>query len=253
MLLYHTTTTSALQAVARLARTSPYVVVIVAPLKKAEQVAQRQAQRYPSITATHTTRTALRRAGYPAVQLVVMHPSQGEVVMLLMSQHLIEGREVWQHALDPDTPLVWRHYQLTTTPEGRITWRLSEATRRRYEVQIARLITGRGGVRIGANGRKRAAYQLPPESAHRQVMKLAEHLRVYPGLAGVRADLFALAQYSTRVWNSTHPKHPYPRWPTYPYLPYLQPRTAPLHTITQHPPEEPHHDPEEETSSNPQP
>ena len=233
MLSYHITVVSGLQAIARLARTSPYVVVVTAPLDKAERVAERQVKRYPSIIASHTTRTALRRAGYPAVQLVVMPPTEGEVVMLLMSQTPIEGRETWQHALDLEAPLVWRHYQLTTTPEGRVTWRLSEATRQHYRERIARLITGRGGVRRGPDGHHRAPYQLPPESAHQQVLKLAEHMRVYPGLSGVRADRVELAQYSTRVWKSTHPKHPYPQWPTYPYLPYQQPKTAPLETITQ--------------------
>lgn len=253
MLLYHTTVVSGLQAVARLARLSPYIVKIVAPLGKAQQVAERQVDRYPSITAPHTTRTALRRAGYPAVQLVVMPPRDEQVTMYLMSQDPVEGREIWRYIADLDEPTIWGAYQFDVTDAGRATWRLSEAKREHYRHRIARLITGRGGVVVDQDGRRRAAYQPTPEAAHKAVSNLIQHLGVYPGFAGVRADLFALAQYSTRVWNSTHPKRPYPVWPRHPTLPYIKPRTAPLYTITQHPQEEPQYGPEEEGSNDSQP
>jgi hypothetical protein len=233
VLTYHVTVTSGLQAVARLARLSPLMAVIEAPVGKAEQVAERQPGRYPSITQSHVTRTALRRVQLPAVQLVILPPTDGVATLLLCSNLVPPGtREEWRHVLDASTPLAWRNYQLTVTEKGRITWRLREAVRAEYRQRIARLITGRGGVpRMGIS-----PYQLPAESARLQVLKLAEHLGRYPGLSGIRSDVFDLAQYSTKVWKSTHPELPFPAWPTMPYLPFLQPATAPLSEIALQPP-----------------
>jgi hypothetical protein len=248
MLRYHVTVTSALQAVARLARLSPMVAVIEVPVSKAQQVAERQAKRYPAILATHTTRTALRKAGFPAVQLVVMPPTGDTVTMYLMCNETPTGsREMWRDALDSQQPLTWRNYSLTRTAKGGVTWRLSEQVRDQYRKRIARLITGRGGKPAAGE----QPYQLPSHVAHQQVLNLAAHMMRYPGLSGVRGDVFQLAQYSTKVWKSTHPKESYPAWPLLPYTPYLQPRTLPLEDIAQHPQENPDHDQDqdEETAS----
>lgn len=232
MLTYHRTVTSALQATARLARASPYVALISAPVDKAEQIAERQLKRYPTIGVDHPTRTALRRAGIPAIQLVVMPPKGEEVTMLLWSNlPPPDSREKWQLALDPDLPLTWRNYQLSKAPKGAaITWRLSEAARAHYRQRLARLITGRGGIPVSGQ----QPYQLPDETAHAQVVKLAEHLKHYPGLSGIRADVFELAQHSTRLWKSTRPQMPYPAWPTMPYVRFGGPQTAPLSDLVHH-------------------
>lgn len=176
--------------------------------------------------------------------------------MYLMSGDPIEGRETWRHILDADEPVIWGAYQFDLTPVGRATWRLSEAKREHYRNRIARLITGRGGVVVDQDGKRQAAYKPTPEIAHKAVSNLIRHLGVYPGFSGVRGDLFGLGQYSTRVWQSTHPNYPYPVWPRHPTLPYIKPRTAPLYTITQHSQEESPHDPEEpeeEGNQHPQP
>ena len=124
---YHTTATSGLQEVARLARASPLVVDITVPAQQASRVAQRQAERYLSITQDHGTRTALRRVDMPAVQLVILPPKEGDITLLLFSNVVPEhSREQWRPALDADEPLCWRNYQLWRSPEGSITWRLSE-------------------------------------------------------------------------------------------------------------------------------
>ena len=99
MLVFHTTVTSALQTVARLARSSPMVATITAPVEKAEQIALRQVDRYPTITVDHVTRTHLRKAKLPAVQLVVMPPKGGEVVMLLMS-NITPPKTLTRHPLE---------------------------------------------------------------------------------------------------------------------------------------------------------
>lgn len=243
MLTYHLTVTSALQATARLARASPYVVVISAPVTRAEQVTARQVKRYPTITVDHSTRTALRKAKVPAVQLVVMPPKGGEITLLLWSNLPIpESRETWRLALDPMHPLTWRNYQLALSPKGgAITWRLSELMRNHYRQRLNRLITGRGG--LPAPGHK--PYQLPDATAHAQVLKLAEHLRHYPGLSGIRADVFDLAQHSTKLWKSTRPKTPPPAWPTMPYVRFSAPRTAPLSALADHSEETDHDEPNE--------
>ncbi|WP_245556563.1 hypothetical protein [Deinococcus aquatilis] len=216
--------TSALQIVARLAHSSPFVAVIEAPVAKAVQIAQRQAQRYPTIDTDHGTRTALRKIKMPAVQLVIMPPEDGEVAMLLLSNVVpADSREHWHNAFAP-YPLTWRNYELTQTAAGRITWRLSTEARQHYRARIARLITGRGG----QPGYGKRPYQLPPQTAHDQIIKLAAHLQHYPGLSGIRSDVFDLAQYSTRVWTATHSQEHYPVWPTMPYARFSQAQTAPL-------------------------
>jgi hypothetical protein len=229
---YHSTVTSGLQAIIRLIRKSPYVVQLEVPVHKALAIAERQVKRYPSITQTHTTRTALRKVNLPVIQLVVMPPNGQTITLFLLSNQVPpDTRETWSQALDPTTPLTWRNYELTQLEDGRISWRLSRQVRERYGVQLTRLITGRGGVRqvLTPGGmRRQAKYQLRPEVAYTQVLKLAAHLGQYPGLAGVRRDVFALAQQSTRLWQSTHPQRPYPVWPYQPYLPYRTPRMAPL-------------------------
>ena len=241
MLTYHVTVTSGLQAVAKLARLSPMMAVIEAPVSKVEQVAQRQLQRYPSIAQSHVTRTALRRVQLPAVHLVILPPKDRAAILLLCSNLVPPGtRESWQNGLDPSAPLTWRNYQLTVTEQGRITWRLSENIRTDYRQRLARLITGRGGI----PGVGTSPYQLPAESARIQVLKLAVHLGHYPGMSGIRSDVFDLAQYSTKIWKSTHPDHPYPAWPTMPYLPFLTPKTAPLFEIALHPATLPTEEPE---------
>ncbi|WP_261665539.1 hypothetical protein [Deinococcus sp. Marseille-Q6407] len=223
---YHTSVTGALQTVARLSRSSPYVAPILAPVPKAVAIASRQAQRYPTITADHGTRTALRKVGLPVVQLVILPPDpDGEnVPMLLMSNTPVGERETWSHVLDDDNehPLEWRNYQLARGKRGAITWRLNTIAREHYRKRIARLITGRGGA--PAPGER--PYQLSDETAHAQVLKLADHLLHYPGLSGIRADIFDLAQYSTKLWRSTRPQTPYPVWPTMPYVRFMRPQTA---------------------------
>ena len=208
-----------------MARASPYVVAMQVPIAKATDVALKQAERYPTITATHVTRTALRRAGLAAVQMVIMPPDEGQTTTLLLLSNLPpDGREQWQLALDPDWSLTWRNYQLCQTSSGAISWRLSEQARGHYRQRINRLITGRGGPL--SNGQ--TPYRLPPETARVQVLRLAEHLAHYPGFSGIRADVFGLAQHSTKVWLSTHPDHPYPRWPVMPYVRFGRSQTAPL-------------------------
>lgn len=229
---YHSTVTSGLQASARLIRKSPYVVQIEVPVDKVVAIVERQVKRYPSITQTHTTRTALRKVNLPVIQLVVMPPNGQTITLFLFSNQVpLDTRETWRLALDLTTPLTWRNYELTQLEKGQISWRLSRQVRERYGVQLTRLITGRGGVRQGMTPggmRRQAKYQLRPEVAHTQVLKLAAHLGRYPGLGGVRRDVQALARQSTRLWHSTHPQRPYPVWPYQPYLPYRTPRMAPL-------------------------
>ena len=198
--------------------------VIQAPLEKVEQIAQRQVNRYPSIGATHVTRSALRNVSIPAVQLVIMPPDEGTISLILLSNAPPDDREQWQLALDADWPLSWRNYQLACSEKGAITWRLREAVREHYRLRINRLITGRGGKAVPGE----RPYQYSPQIARMEVLLLADRLHRYPGLSGVRRDVFGLAQHSTRVWRSTHPGHPFPQWPTMPYLPYRQPQTAPL-------------------------
>ena len=224
---YHTTVTGLLQTVARLSKSSPYVAPIVAPKSKAEQVAYKQAKRYPTITAGHATRTALRKARLPAVQLVIFPPEGESVAMLLMSNIQPDGRERWGHVLDPDRPLEWRNYMLATGKNGVHTWRLTEDTREQYRLQLARLITGRGGIPAP----QESPYQLPDETARAQVLKLAQHLTHYPGFSGIRSDVYDLAQYSTRVWKSTR-QTPYPEWPNMPYIRFQAAPTAPLSELT---------------------
>lgn len=234
---YHVTVTSGLQAVVRLVRKSPFVVQLEVPVQKVVGVAARQVARYPSITQTHVTRTALRKVDLPVIQLVVMPPSGERITLFLLSNQVPAGtRETWVHALDCEAPLTWRHYELVELEGGRLSWRLSRQVRERYAVQLRRLITGRGGsnaVLTPGGLRRQARYQLRPEVAHQQVLKLAAHLGRYPGLAGVRRDVFALAQQSTRLWQSTHPQRPHPVWPYQPYLPYLAPRTALLSELVE--------------------
>lgn len=226
---YHTSVTGALRTIARLSKSSPYVAPILAPIPKAEAVAQRQVKRYPSIVADHRTRTALRAAGIPAVQLVILPPDAEDVPMILMSNLPANERESWQHVWDPEVPLEWRNYVLTRRKNGAITWRLSDSARQHYQNRIARLITGRGGA--PAEGKQ--PYQLSDETAAAQVLKLAEHLSHYPGLSGIRSDVFDLAQYSTRVWRSTRPNYPFPKWPTMPYTRFQTAPMAPLWKLTE--------------------
>lgn len=247
MLSYHTTVTSALQTVARLARASPMVAVITAPVEKAEQIARRQVERYPTISADHVTRTHLRKAKLPAVQLVVMPPKKSEVVMLLLSNVIPpNSREVWRDALSEDDPLQWRNYQLIRGKNKAITWRLSEQARQHYRKRLARLITGRGGI----PGKGETPYMLPHQTARDQVLQMAAHMQHYPGLSGVRADVFDLAQHSTKLWRSTRPDEPYPAWPTMPYARFNQPQTAPLSELKNHQQEEPDYDEETDEGSN---
>jgi len=257
MLVYHKTVKSALQGVGLLVRTSPAIAVITAPVEKAEVVALRQVKRHSSITASRQVRSALRAAGYAAVQLVVMPPKEGEVAMFLLSNIPPAGsREDWQDAFDPDIPLTWRNYELFRgsvipkdretlseiiqgargpgeTPRansGAVTWRLKRAVRKHYRTRLARLITGRGGWPDAGQ----APQQLSDETARTQVLLLAEHLGHYPGLRGIRADVFSLAQYSTRVWKSTRRDPHYPVWSTMPYSQFSSPQTAPLSELTTH-------------------
>lgn len=167
----------------------------------------------------------------PAVQLVILPPEKDTITLVLLSNVAPDDREQWQLGLDPDWPLRWRNYQLASGPTGAITWRLTEAIREHYRKRINRLITGRGG----PPGPGDRPYQYPPETARTQVLLLAQHLQRYPGLAGIRRDVYELAQHSTRVWQGTHPDQPYPHWPTMPYLPYRRPQTAPLSDLKELP------------------
>lgn len=231
MLQYHITVNSALKTVARLARLSPLVAVIEVPVSQAEQVAQRQLKRFPSITATHVTRTALRKVGVAAVQLVIMPPKGGLVTLLLMSNiRPSDSREVWFNGLDATSPLTWRNYELSRGKNGAVTWRLSAAARDHYRKRLARLIAGRGG--LPAPGQQ--PYQLPEATSRDQVLKLAAHMQHYPGFSGVRADVFDLAQYSTRVWRKTQKGVTIPMWPTMPYTRFSAPQTAPLSALSHH-------------------
>ena len=198
-------------------------------MEKAEQIADRQVERYPAIRVSHVTRTALRKAGIPAIQLVVMPPRSGIATMLLMSNiEPQESREFWQDILDPESPFIWRNYQLTRGKHEQITWRLSTSIREHYRERIARLITGRGG----APEIHVAPAQLSPETARIQVEGLARHLGNYPGFSGIRADVYSLARYSTKVWKSTHPEHAYPVWPTMPYTRFTRAKMLPLSNLT---------------------
>lgn len=230
-LRYHLTVTSGLQQVVLLARLSPVVATITAPLEKAVQVASRQASRYPTITATPNTRSALRAAGLPAVQLVIMSPNEGAVTMFLLSNVAPQdSRETWRNALDERDLLTWRSYELVRGKNNAMTWRLSQQARQHYRDRLARLITGRGG--IPAPGQK--PYLLPDQTAHEQVLKLAQHLHHYPGFSGVRADVFDLAQHSTKLWRNTRPNSHYPVWPRQPNMRFSAAQTAPIDQI--HPP-----------------
>lgn len=224
MLCHHLTVGSALQATARLARASPLVAVVTVPVDKVAAVAERQVGRYPSIGATHVTRTALRQAGMPAVQLVVMPPGAGAVDLLLWSNRAPDARETWRPALDPERPLTWRNYQLARHTDGRVTWRLSPEARARYRTQIARTINGRGG----PPGREPRPHRPTPDAARTRLLQLAAHLQAYPGFSGVRRDVFDLAQYSTKLWRSAHGDVPHPTWPTMPFVRFRAPSTAPL-------------------------
>ncbi|GGR34549.1 hypothetical protein [Deinococcus ruber] len=173
-------------------------------------------------------------------------------IILLSTAIPAESREVWRDAFDAEKPLTWRNYALTRTPKERITWRLSVDARKQYRTRIARLITGGGGVihpRVKLKklagksvekpkqeyGEKRREIprRLSSDAARRQILNLAAHMQHYPGLSGIRSDVFDLAQYCTRVWKSTHPDSAFPLWPKMPILPYLQPRMAPLANIIQ--------------------
>lgn len=230
---YYTTVSSALPALARVAKSSPYYVRITAPISKAQHIAERQAERYPSITTDHVTRTALRKAKLPAVQMLIMPPKGDSIdIFLLTNVKPPDSRETWQLCLDPDFPLTWRNYQLCTRTEGprrgAVTWRLSEQARAFYKDRLARLITGRGGkFRQGEKPK-----YLSDDTARAQVLKLADHLKNYPGLSEIRADIFQLAQASTKMWKSTRPKSPFPLWPTMPYQRFITPKKAPLDTLT---------------------
>lgn len=221
---YHRSVRSGLRAIALVARASPYVVLIQAPLDRAIEIARRQVERYPSIGVDHSTRTALRKVGQPAVQMVIMPPDGDKVSLVLLSNVIPNEREQWQLALDPDWPLVWRHYQLASGRGEAITWRLNEQIRAHYRCRINRLITGRGGQ--PRPGEK--LYQLPAAAAREQLLKLADHLTHYPGFSGIRQDVFELAQHSSKVWRSTHPQEPAPLWPRMPYLRFRTPETADL-------------------------
>lgn len=227
MFFYHLTVTSSLQNVARLTRSSPYVATLQVPVEKAIAVAEKQAGRYPTITADHVTRTHLRKAKLPVVQMVIMLPKDGMVTIYLISNQPAEKRETWEHVFDEDTPLIWRNYQLKRGKNDAVTWGLSEQAKGHYRERIARLITGRGGP---VKDRKKP-YQFPDETAADQVLLLAQHLQGYPGLSGIRTDVFDLAQYSTKVWKSTRPHHPYPEWPTMPYTRFKKAILAPLSRI----------------------
>lgn len=219
-LRYHTTVTSGLQGVARLARLSPLYVPVTVPVAKAAQVAARQAQRYPSITQAAGTRTALRRAGYPAVQLVTLPPRDSTVTLVLLSGlEPTNGREVWQDSRDPQTPLRWGPYELSTSQEGSVTWRLSQERRAHYRRRLTRLIVGQGlpGGRV---------IRLPDDVARLKVEGLAQHLLSYPGLSGVREDYDLLRRHAERTWASTRSRASPPCWPYKAYLPFLRPHTA---------------------------
>ena len=230
MISYHLTVRGALQEVARLARTSPYVAVIETPIAKAEAVTQKQVDRYPTITASHVTRTHLRKAKLSVVQMVVMPPKGGMVTVFLMANVPPNSRENWWHALDEEDPFNWRNYQLTRGKNNAVTWRLSEGVRAHYRKRIARLIAGRSGKPVQGE----APYMLPTVTAAKEIHLLAEHLQRYPGLSGIRADVFELAQYSTKVWTNTRPKFPFPVWPTMQYMRFEAAKMAPISTITQH-------------------
>ncbi|WP_227978776.1 hypothetical protein [Deinococcus terrestris] len=234
-LLYHRTVTSGLQATLHLARASPIVAVIQAPIAKAEAIAQRQIDRYPTITASHTLRSSLRRAKYPVVQMVILPPTGEHITLVLMSNAEPSGsREDWFNGLDPAAPFTWRNYELTRQEGQRLTWRLNNQARAYYRKHIARAVTGRGGRQLHANkagkitGKVVARRQHPPLVARTQLLRLGDHLSHYPGFSGVRKDVFDLYVYSQRVWRSTHPDEPPPAWPYMPYLRYCAPKRARL-------------------------
>lgn len=232
MFRYHTTVQSGLQISARLARSSPIMAVVQVSDAKAEAVAGRLLKRYPTIALSHVSRTALRKINAPVTQLVILPPKQQQVTMLLMSDAVPDQREQWFDGTEPDTPLIWRNYQLHHNEKGRMTWRLSGAARTYYQDRIARLISGRGGSVPVLNGEgkqvgQRPVYRPSPEAARLQLQQLAVHMSRYPGLSGIRADIATLAQYSNRIWKSTYDV-PCPEWPTMPYTRFLAARTAPL-------------------------
>ena len=216
---YHRTVTSSLHAIARLASSSPYYVLINAPLPKALEIASRQVKRYPTIQASAHVRSSLRSVGQPVVQMLILKPTATHVPILLVSNKVPENsRETWSHMFDleaPNQPLRWRNYQIAhIDDEARrgVTWRLSEPVFRHYHFRLKRLIAGRGGTVGGAGKRPLPSSHLSSDSAWQQVSELAKHLQIYPGFSGIRDDVRNLRAISNRLWRGSYPNYTYPRW-----------------------------------------
>ncbi|AWT37843.1 hypothetical protein DM785_19205 (plasmid) [Deinococcus actinosclerus] len=179
----------------------------------------------------------------PTVSAVLMPPDEGSVTLLLLANIPPDDRERWCLATDPADPLVWRNYELVRVaalheemnryrrPQvlrgedaDRLTWRLSSDARARYREQVTRVIhstrsrTGQGG--------PIHTRTTPGQAA--QLTRLGEHLARYPGLHGIRNDVWVIGLHARRLWRQQHPEAPPIPWPV--LRPTLMHRvtTAPL-------------------------
>ncbi|WP_189643837.1 hypothetical protein [Deinococcus piscis] len=251
--LAHSTVTPALQQIARTVKTSPLAATIVLPRETAEKRIQILRERYPSVVADHLTRSALRKVGLPAVTMVIMPPDKDRVTVFLLSNIAPDDRENWQQVLDEYEPLTWRNYSLTTQAvmlaeshkykkpktipvkaRERITWRLSRNARMTYEKNVKRLIHGRyprqktpqNEAKLPAPGTTRS-----PTGVRKQLEGLGQHLTHYPGLSGIRTDIWLLYMYAARMWEKQYPKEAALVWPKPPYSRLLPVKMAPLETL----------------------
>lgn len=243
-----TAVSPALQRVARLLHTSPYVAHVILPRASAEQRAALLMERYPTTTAHRNVRSALRVSGFPVVQAVVMPPQVDCVSVLLLTNIPPDDREVWHVATDAQQPLRWRAYEVTTAARiqaeadkvrrpyprrvadsNRLTWRLAAHIRQDYRTQITRIIHSTKPSHIaqpGTGPRHGTTRTLDGQSA--ALERLGRHLRLYPGLNGVNTDRWLLKLHMERLWRQQHSGFPSPSWPHYPYLSMLPAPTAPL-------------------------
>lgn len=245
--------TPALQHVGRLLHASPYAAAVPLSREGAERGVRRLLARYPSAAAHRNTQSALRGLDLPCVLVVVMPPTTHGVTVLLLANHPPDDREAWHLALDPERPLRWRGYEVTTAAEmhaeadllrrpqprragdaQRITWRLAEDLREEYRHTITRLVNSTRPARrkrsqaAPPDGGPRPGTTRSLEGARAQLEALGQHLATYPGLNGINVDRWMLRRHLERLWQGQHPGHPPPAWPRYPYTRLLPVQLAPL-------------------------
>ncbi len=243
----HGTVTPALQGVARLVRTSPLAAVVTLPRTTAERRILTLYDRYPSAAADHLTRSSLRHLRQPAVSLIVMPPEQDTVAVLLLTNVVPDDREVWTPALDPAYPLRWRAYELATgatmaqashgalQPSAArlksITWRLAAERRDNYRQTITRLIHSATPSTKTFKNPAQCTARRTPAGARDALERLGTHLVRYPGLSGIRTDVWLLGHHMYRLWNQQLPKEPAPSWPRHRYSTLLAAQFAPLESL----------------------